>query len=476
MLLELSRLLVLWRPAFPRHITWVRVVSVLLGLIVANGRRTVTSSIVARGRQFDPWSADYLAFSRASWQVSALFDGVVVAAVDTVDRLCPEQRYLLYAIDDTGLPKSGKSITAARWMRDPMSPPFQVNLRWGMRYLHIAAILPLHSLGHAPRAISIDFVPAPSVKKPGAKATDEQRAEYKEAKKQQNLSKIAVQRIAHLRKHLDATGQYHRLMLMLGDGSYTNRTVLKGLPKRVEYLGRTRSDLALFALAEAGSRRVYGDRLPTPNEVRQDPQRPWNETQSYYAGGMRTVRYKEMTNVLWQTGGQRRLLRVLVIAPTPYRAPKGSKRRWYYRDPAYLLTTDLTSPAPELIQAYLGRWQIEVEHRDQKTGLGVGQAQVSNDNSVARLHSAHVALWSMVKLAALRSYGLSRTDDYPPRPAWYPQEPDDRASQGDIVAALRAELRQAQQTPACPRLRAPRPKRTPPVRKRLEVVRELAAA
>lgn len=476
MLPELARLLVLWRPAFPRHITWVRLASVLLGLIVAVGRRTVTSSIAARGRKSEPWAADYLVFSRASWEVSKLFDGVTTAVVSTRARFCAASRYLMVAIDDTSVRKTGKTINSARWYRDPMSPPFHVNLRFGLRYVHLAAILPLHHVGLDPRAVSVAFVPAPSVKKPGKKATAEQVSEFKEAKKKQNLCTVAVEQVKHLREHLDAIGQHSLLVLVLGDGSYTNRTMLRNLPERTEYLGRCRGNMALCSPAPAGGRKFYGERLPTPDEVRQDPEKPWTETGLFYAGKVRKVRFKEMPEVLWQSGAQKRLLRVLIVAPTPYKAPGRAKKRWYYREPAFLLTTDLTTPAEELIQAYLARWQIEVEHRDQKTGLGVGQAQVYNDKAVARLHSAYVAMWSMVKLAALRTYGLTRTDDYPARPAWYPQEPNDRASQEDIVETLRSEIHQHQPQPACNRLRSPRPKRQPPVRKRLTVVRELEAA
>lgn len=469
MLVELARLLVQWRPVFARHATWVRVVAVLLGLVLATGRRTVTASIVARGRQFGPWAADYFAFSRAPWRVEELFDTVVDAVIDTERSFCPGGRYFCVAVDDTALPKSGKSIRSARWLRDPMSPPFQVNLRWGLRYVHLAAIMPLHRLGLDPRAISIAFAPAPSVKKPGRKATDEQQSEYEEARKKHNLSVVAVQQYALLRKHLDATGHHDLKVLVIGDGSYTNRTVLRELPERVEYLGRTRSDLALHLPAEPGGRRVYGQRLPTPEAMRQDPERPWTHTELFYAGDMRKVRFKEVRDVLWPTGGRRRRLRLLIIAPTPYRAPGHGRRRTYYRDPAYLLTTDLTTPAEELIQAYLGRWQIEVEHRDLKTGLGVGHAQVWNDNSVARLHAAHVALWSMTKLAALRTFGLTRTEDYPSRPAWYPQEPDDRASLSDIVEVLRAELRSHQPQKPSPRLPAPPAKKASRMRKRLGI-------
>lgn len=67
-----------------------------------------------------------------------------------------------------------------------------------------------------------------------------------------------VDQFTHLRQHLDASGQRDRWVLMVGDNSYTNRQVLGGLPERTHYLGRTRKDLALYAPAAPGTRKVYG--------------------------------------------------------------------------------------------------------------------------------------------------------------------------------------------------------------------------
>src|SRR6201987_5287526 len=47
------------------------------------------------------------------------------------------------------------------------------------------------------------------------------------------------------------------------------------------------------------------------------------------------VRFKEVSQVLWQRGGGRRLLRLFVLAPTPYRKTEEGRR--YYPQKAYLL-------------------------------------------------------------------------------------------------------------------------------------------
>jgi hypothetical protein len=41
-----------------------------------------------------------------------------------------------------------------------------------------------------------------------------------------------------------------------------------------------------------------------------------------------------------------------------------------------LLTTMLNGSHRQLLQMYFDRWQIEVNHRDEKDTLGVGQAQM----------------------------------------------------------------------------------------------------
>src|SRR2546429_925919 len=48
------------------------------------------------------------------------------------------------------------------------------------------------------------------------------------------------------------------------------------------------------------------------------------------------------------------------------------------------LTTDLRTSIKLLVQSCFDRWQIEVNHRDEKDILGVGQAQVRSAQSIPR--------------------------------------------------------------------------------------------
>ena len=133
-------------------------------------------------------------------------------------------------------------------------------------------------------------------------------------------------------------------------------------------------------------------------------------------------------------------LRLLIVLPTPYR-PSGC-RKLKYAQPAYLITTDLDSPAQELIQAYLDRWEIEVIHRDLKTHVRLGEAQVWSEKSITRLHPALVAAYAMLRLASMKAFGPTRTADYHELPRWRSRkdrETKRRPSAHDILTRLRAD-------------------------------------
>ena len=140
----------------------------------------------------------------------------------------------------------------------------------------------------------------------------------------------------------------------------------------------------------------------------------------------------------WQRGAKQRPLRLIVLAPTPYR--KTNSKRLYYRDPAYLLTSGLGNSAKQLLQIYFDRWQIEVNHREEKDTLGVGQAQLWNVTSVPKQPVLAVAAYSALLLASLLAFGADRGAAYAQLPKW--RRNARRPSCLDLVTLLRKELTQ----------------------------------
>lgn len=76
--------------------------------------------------------------------------------------------------------------------------------------------------------------------------------------------------------------------------------------------------------------------------------------------------------MLWKTGAKEKPVRLLVIEPLAYRTRKKSKLQ--YKDPAYLVMLDINYSIEDVLQGYFHHWQIEVNHRDAKSIIGVSDA------------------------------------------------------------------------------------------------------
>jgi hypothetical protein len=407
----------------------------MLGVLLGPGKSTVTNLICSRGGEQADWSADYRLYSKERVDESVLFGRVR----DSVIKSLPQDAPLVVGLDDTVVRKTGTKIHGCGWKRDPLGPPFQTNLIRAQRYLQFSAAWPLED-GKA-RMVPIDFVHAPSPVKPGKKADATQLKDYREALKQQNLNRCALERIEMLRHEIPEG----RHLVIVGDGSFTNKTVMSGLPERTAYIGRTRKDTALHHLPEGpppttGRRPNYGKRAPTPEELRQDESVPWQHVEAFASGKRHKFRIKTIESVLWRKVGAKLPLRLVVIAPIGYRLRKGSKM--LYRQPAYLLCTDPSLPVDELLQDYLWRWGIEVNFREEKTLLGTGEAQVRTEPSNQHLPAMTVAAYAMLWIATLKAWseGVELPCWKPPKWRKQPEGDQKLPSTGELLRLLRIEF------------------------------------
>lgn len=427
-----------WGDVFASRATFARAVRQALGGLLCMGRRTLTGIIHTNGGERAPFAADYHLHSRAKWQAQQLFDPMWEHALP----LC-KGNVIGVAMDDTKLHKTGRCIKQAFYQRDPLGPAFHTNLILGLRFLQGSLLVPDTTQNVSERmptrALPIHFEEVSRVKRPNLKATPEQVAAWKEAAKKQNLSTAAVQTMKSIRAAMDKAGATAKTLIMAVDGSFCNKACFGAVIPRTELLARARKDAVLCLRAEPkpkGPQSFYGKAKFTPESVRQDETCAYQNCEVFYGGKSRQVRYKEVKKVLWQGGGKRRELRLIVVAPTPYKKRKSGKM--YYRQAAYLLTTDLTTPACVLLQIYFDRWQIEVNHREEKDTLGVGQAQLWNERSVPKQPVLAVAAYSALMLAGLLAFGPRRTEVYEPLPIWRSMR-DRRPSCRDLVNLLRKE-------------------------------------
>lgn len=421
-------------PAFSQDRTARRATRMMLSAVLCAGRKWVTRLLCVQGREQRDWSADYKLFSRAKWEAQQLFEPAVAESLkyfgDGPIRL---------AGDETRTRRGGRKVARSRWTRDPMSPPFHVNFIKGIRWVQFSALLPLHKTDNvSARGVPVSFEPVDLPAKPRRNATAEQRAEYERAKKRNNMCEKTLKQIRQLREMYDRAGAAGRNLLVSLDGGFFNKTMFRAILERIVLIVRGRKDAALCHPANDPDhpRKVYADEKFTPEQVRRDESVPWRTEHVYHGGAWRQIRYKEVRNVLWQRGAKRKPLRLFVVAPTPYRLSPGMPV--YYRQPAYLFVTDHQTDAATVLQCYFDRWQIEVNHRDEKQHIGVTDAQVWNEQAVDRLPALMVAAYSFLLLGALNAYGPLRTQHFMQPPMWQRRQ-QKRPSCLDLIAKLREE-------------------------------------
>ena len=432
---ELERVFQPVRAAFTQERTARLAWQVVVGAVSAMARRTVTGMLCAAGRQHADWSSVYRLFERGRFDRHALF----AALTAQIEPLVPDDQPLVVALDDTAVNKRGRKVHGAKWRADRKGPHFQTNLVWAQRYLQVALALPEGPLHGRARMLPVDFVHCPTPPKPRKGAPDAQMREWRRQCRARALPVRAVESLARLAPQLQARAK--RTVIAVGDGGFTNKTLLRNLPPSVSYVGRTRKDACMFEPPEPnptgrGRPRMYGKPLPTPDRMRTDPQRKWNKIRVHAGGKMRTMRIKSAI-VRWPPAGARDL-RLIIIAPMRYRNSPNAKPN--YREPAYLVATDPTQPVEQQVQAYIWRWEIEQGFHDEKQLLGVGQAAVRTPAAVENLPAFLAAVYTMLHLACHRAGATARPVA---RPKWRKQTAH-RTTTAEAITMVRADLWQDQ--------------------------------
>jgi hypothetical protein len=446
LLLLLLKLLLPWKGCFCRSETFHTAQRQAITQLIMPGPHTISHSLEMAGRQDLPWNPDYRLFSAAPWTPEGLAKPVLSEALQQITT-----PYISSAIDATHFVKTGQQIPHTSVQIDPLSPTYHRNFIKAQRVLHVSLIVPQYGApptqdplaqdpppagledgsvaGDPPgtpgephvdlpaRALPILLRLAPPAKKPGKGATPAELAAYKQAREQQRLPVYFQTFVKDYRRLLNEAGGTGKPLVLTADNGFCNRKCLSEGTADIVLIARARENYQLcFPAPSKGTRKYAIDKF-TPKSVRKDPQIPWQQTWIFHGGQWRVVRYKVLDHVLWQGGTLLRQLRLFVIAPVPYRTTKKGRR--YYRKEAYLLcTTDTEIPVAAELQAYFDHWQIEVAHKELKSGAGAGQAQVRNQAAVERMPAFIALVYSLLQLAALKAYGPARDPALFPDPAW----------------------------------------------------------
>ncbi len=248
------------RDAFNQQRTYEKSQQIALAATATVGRHTITGIIQTAGQADKDWSAYYRIFEQNRISVSQCWDTVLQQAIS----LTPENMPFVVAMDDTIIPRKGTKGHGVSLRRDPQGPKYRPNFIHGQRCVQLSALVPFNGYHSRATAIPINMLHAPTPKKPGPKATEEERSQYKTDQKACRVTKVGADAIKELRANMDANPDTkHRRLVLTVDGGYMNKTMLTKIPENTTIIGRLRRDAKLTKLPDkqpkTGKRRVYGD-------------------------------------------------------------------------------------------------------------------------------------------------------------------------------------------------------------------------
>lgn len=380
---EYLALILPFAPIFSRRI-WEHVQVLLMGAILAPGKRTVTAALRVMGLSGERHFQNYhRVLNRSRWSSLELSHRLLNLLVSTF----AVAGTLVFSLDDTIERRVGQHIRAKGIYRDPVRSSHSHFVKAsGLRWLSLMLLVPIP---FAQRVWALPFltVLAPS-----------ERYYHTSPRAHKKLTDWARQLLLQLRRWLP-----QRRLVVVVDSSFAVISLLWRLTQLANpicMIARLRLDAALYepvALRPGGQKgrpRKKGRRLPTLAQRLHDAHTPWRRitVQNWYGERRRRI---EITwgRAVWYHCG----LPALPIRWVLIRDPKGRFK------PQALLCTDPSVPPEQIVKWFVLRSQTEVTFHEVRTHLGVETQRQWSDLAVLRTTPALLGLFSLVTLLAQRS-------------------------------------------------------------------------
>ena len=399
----------------------------------------MTQLLRTSGQHHHDWSADYRLYQSHLDPVS-LFKPIFQ---DVVTHLLP-QKPLILAVDDSNFGKRGKDIPKSGWIRDPLGPPFQTNLKWAQRFVQISAAVSPEGDPDQVRMIPVQIRIMDKVPKLKKDACEQDQRADQQRRGENSTSAHTLIMLHWIQQHMPLLPSgVSRPIILLGDGGYTTARLLQNLPKGVVYIGRARWDMHLHEMPPVrsikgpGRPQTYGPKLPTPEEIRKDKSIPWSSCEVKKWGKSMEIHYKVLPKVKWIKSGETLVSQVLVIKS--FRFKKRKNGPWCYKQPTCIICTDPALSISQIIQYYFLRWDIEVNFKEQKHLMGAGHAQVRHLQSIHSAPALAIAAYSLLHLAGLKAYGTAKLPPAVKPAKWQKNRPLRRMSTHDLLDQLQFE-------------------------------------
>lgn len=404
-----------------------RLLTLTVGLLQALGRHTITQVLQGLGQGNADWSAVYRLFSQARFDLAAGRQALLAQVLD----LIPVTRPLVVVLDGTQLPRTSPRFVGVGWLKAPRTPAWRPGIHRAQRWMGLSVLLPRSTQGES-RAVPVNFTPAPSptaVPWPGHPPCTEWEA-----------GRAALQQ---LRTDLDGLDRAAQPILAVADGSYGGAALLKTRPPGVSLLTRCAKNRALFALppprspGTKGRTRKYGERLPTPHASWQQ-RAGWQSVPVLVRGRTLPLRVRVVGPCLITDAPDHPLF-LLVVRGIDHQR-RGRRVR---RAPTFWLVSAvpdgadgwrLPRPVAELLAWAWQRWEVEVMHRELKSGFGLGQQQAWSPVAAVLVIQWVVWVYACLVLAGYLAWGWEQRGS---GPRWWRGR---RWTARTVAAQVRREL------------------------------------
>jgi hypothetical protein len=349
----------------------------------------------------------------------------------TLAHVPPETPYRV-GLDGVQIPRSSQRLPGSSWLKAPRTPPWRVGIHRAQRFVHLAWLVPAAASGYS-RAIPLRVLPAFP-----AKAATARRAPIQAARREWEAGRDAL---IWLRRTLDAAGRSVQRIVAIADSAYGPAALWTQLPSDTTLMTRCAKNRALFRLPAPhrgrGRPRRYGARAPTPQAWLHRPGH-WHHTRLTVRGRERGLTYRVCGPYLLR-GAPTQPVYLLVV--------KGIARaNGIRRAPTYWLVSarqrvtgrwELPDPPATLLALAWQRWELEVTHREAKTGFGVGEVQCWSPSAAILAVQWQWWVLGLVLLTGYRGWALAPAPTRALGRWWTGSR---RWSLGALWQALRAEL------------------------------------
>lgn len=410
---ELTSLIVAFAPLFSKAV-WNHVQVLLVGAILAPGKRTVTAALRVMGLSHERHFQTYhRVLNRARW--SSLEASRILLSL-LIKNFVPEGA-LVFAIDDTIERRRGGQITAKGIYRDPVRSSHSHFVKAsGLRWLSLMLTVRI------PWAQRVWALPVLTALCPSERYYEGRQRPHKK------LTEWARQMLRQVKRWVP-----EREMVVVADSSFAALELLAALRQQMTVITRLRLDAALYEAApqrqarQLGRPRLKGVRLPPLATVLKDAETLWTEHRvvGWYGGTERVVEVTSSTAVWYHTG----------LPPVPV--------RWVLvRDPVAefkpqaLLSTNLESDPVEMLEWFVRRWQVEVTFEEARAHLGLETQRQWSEKAIARTTPLVLALFSIVALLADHHHG-EKQELFVRQAAWYVKR---LPTFSDALATVRQQL------------------------------------